>query len=49
MIKIFNLLDGNKDGYISKDNIDLHKIDIDTLEIIKDVLYYIDDNNIKAD
>ncbi|CAD8076963.1 unnamed protein product [Paramecium primaurelia] len=49
IIKIFNFLDGDKDGYISKDNIDLHKIDIDTLEIIKDVLYYIDDNNIIAD
>ncbi|CAD8085413.1 unnamed protein product [Paramecium sonneborni] len=49
MVKIFNLLDGDKDGQISKDYIDFHKVDIDTLELIKDVLYYIDDNNIIAD
>ncbi|KAM3140736.1 hypothetical protein pb186bvf_007141 [Paramecium bursaria] len=47
--KIFNLLGGDKNGVLMLGEIDLQKIDGDSLDAISEALYVIEDDNLKAD
>ncbi|CAD8097906.1 unnamed protein product [Paramecium primaurelia] len=47
--KIFRQLDGDKDGYISKDKLNLSGIDVQLLELVSEALYKIEEEDIIAD
>ncbi|CAD8113002.1 unnamed protein product [Paramecium sonneborni] len=47
--KIFRQLDGDKDGFISKDKLNLSGIEVELLELVSEALYKIEEEDIIAD
>ncbi|CAD8127569.1 unnamed protein product [Paramecium sonneborni] len=47
--KIFRQLDGDKDGFISKDKLNLSGIEVQLLELVSEALYKIEEEDIIAD
>ncbi|CAK69461.1 unnamed protein product (macronuclear) [Paramecium tetraurelia] len=47
--KIFRQLDGDKDGYISKDKVNLSGIEVQLLELVSEALYKIEEEDLVAD
>ncbi|CAD8193729.1 unnamed protein product [Paramecium octaurelia] len=46
---IFKSLDGDKDGYISKDKLNLSGLEVELLELVSEALYKIEEEDIVAD
>ena len=44
--KVFDLLDSDRDGLISESKVDISQIDLSLLDVIAEVLYLLEDENI---